>query len=132
MKAACMNTRCVSPVRAPSLNAGASAARMRLSRDPPEQLSQESVVFSGLNHPSAVRFASDGRVFVAEKNGLIEVFDNLSDTSATVFADLRQKVHVLMSVDEIRRAAEHFDERLQLASDLAHQRGARLRRAHAG
>jgi glucose/arabinose dehydrogenase len=54
---------------------------------------QESVVFSGLDRPTAVRFASDGRVFVAEKRGLIKVFDNLSDTTPTVFADLRTNTH---------------------------------------
>jgi PKD repeat protein/glucose/arabinose dehydrogenase len=54
---------------------------------------QESIVFSGLNHPTAVRFASDGRVFVAEKSGLIKVFDNLADTTPTVFGDLRTAVH---------------------------------------
>jgi hypothetical protein len=45
---------------------------------------QESVIFSGLTNPTAVRFASDGRIFVAEKSGLIKVYDGLSDTSATV------------------------------------------------
>ncbi len=54
---------------------------------------QESIVFSGLNHPTAVRFATDGRVFVAEKSGLIKVFDNLTDTTPTIFADLRTNVH---------------------------------------
>lgn len=54
---------------------------------------QETVVFSGLTQPTAVAFASDGRVFVAEKSGLIKVFDNLSDRSPTIFADLRTKVH---------------------------------------
>jgi PKD repeat protein/glucose/arabinose dehydrogenase len=54
---------------------------------------QESIVFSGLNHPTALRFASDGRVFVAEKSGLIKIFDNLSDSTPTVFADLRTNVH---------------------------------------
>ena len=49
---------------------------------------QESTVFSGLTNPTVVRFASDGRVFVAEKSGLIKVFDNLSDTTPTTFADL--------------------------------------------
>src|SRR5512133_1604557 len=49
---------------------------------------QESTVFSGLTNPTVVRFAADGRVFVAEKSGLIKVFDNLSDTTPTVFADL--------------------------------------------
>jgi glucose/arabinose dehydrogenase len=54
---------------------------------------QESVAFSGLTNPTVVRFASDGRVFVAEKSGLIKVFDSLSDTTATTFADLRTNVY---------------------------------------
>jgi glucose/arabinose dehydrogenase len=54
---------------------------------------QDEVVFSGLTQPTAVRFASDGRVFVAEKSGLIKVFDSLADPSPTVFADLRTNVH---------------------------------------
>src|SRR5919106_123765 len=53
----------------------------------------ETVVFDGLTEPTAVRFSPDGRVFVAEKSGLIKVFDNLSDTTPTVFADLRTQVH---------------------------------------
>ena len=57
---------------------------------------QESIVFSGLDHPTAVRFASDGRVFVAEKSGVIKVFDSLSDTTPTVFADLRTRVRQLL------------------------------------
>ena len=40
-----------------------------------------------------VRFSPDGRVFVAEKSGLIKVFDNLSDTTPTTFADLRTNVY---------------------------------------
>ncbi len=54
---------------------------------------QEEIVFAGLTNPTAVRFSPDGRVFVAEKSGLIKVFDNLSDTTPTVFADLRTQVH---------------------------------------
>ncbi|MFO0701018.1 MAG: PQQ-dependent sugar dehydrogenase [Nitrospira sp.] len=53
----------------------------------------ESVVFSGLTEPTVVRFSPDGRVFVAEKSGLIKVFSNLSDTTPTVFHDLRTNVH---------------------------------------
>jgi glucose/arabinose dehydrogenase len=53
----------------------------------------ESTVVSGLTNPTVLRFASDGRVFVAEKSGLIKVFDNLSDPTPTVFADLRTNVH---------------------------------------
>jgi len=54
---------------------------------------EETTVISGLTNPTVVRFAADGRVFVAEKSGLIKVFDNLADTSPTVFADLRTNVH---------------------------------------
>src|SRR4030095_1326378 len=54
---------------------------------------QETVVFSGLTNPVNIRFSPDGRVFVAEKSGLIKVFDNLTDTTPTTFADLRTNVH---------------------------------------
>ena len=54
---------------------------------------QEEIVFSGLTEPTAVRFSPDGRVFVAEKSGLVKVFDNLTDTTPTVFVDLRTQVH---------------------------------------
>ncbi len=54
---------------------------------------QESIVFSGLTNPTAVRFASDGRVFVAEKRGVIKVFDSLTDTSSDIFADLNVNVY---------------------------------------
>ena len=53
----------------------------------------DSVAISGLTDPTAVRFARDGRVFVAEKSGLIKVFDGVSDPTPTVFADLRTNVH---------------------------------------
>jgi hypothetical protein len=60
---------------------------------PPGGAFVEEIVFSGLTQPTAVRFASDGRVFVAEKSGLIKVFDSLTDTTPTVFADLRTEVY---------------------------------------
>ena len=50
-------------------------------------------MFSGLANPTALRFASDGRVFVAEKSGRIKVFDSLTDTTPTVFADLNVNVY---------------------------------------
>ena len=53
---------------------------------------QESVVFSGLTNPMAIQFASDGRIFVAEKSGLIKVFDSLTDPTPDIFADLRTNV----------------------------------------
>ena len=54
---------------------------------------QETTAFGGLTQPTAVRFSPDGRVFVAEKSGLIKVFDGLGDATPTTFADLRTKVH---------------------------------------
>ncbi len=54
---------------------------------------EETTAFNGLTNPTVVRFAPDGRVYVAEKSGLIKVFDSLSDPSATIFADLRTEVH---------------------------------------
>ncbi|MBJ7452188.1 MAG: PQQ-dependent sugar dehydrogenase, partial [Blastococcus sp.] len=53
----------------------------------------ETTVIEGLTFPTVTRFASDGRVFVAEKSGLIKVYDDIGDTTPTVFADLRSKVH---------------------------------------
>ena len=54
---------------------------------------QEQVVYSGLTQPTNIEFAPDGRVFVAEKSGRIKVFDDLADTTPTLFADLSAKVH---------------------------------------
>jgi len=49
-------------------------------------------VFTGLTEPSKIQFAADGRVFVAEKGGLILVYSSLSATTPTVYADLRSEV----------------------------------------
>lgn len=53
----------------------------------------QTTVFSGLEQPTAMTFSPDGRVFVAEKSGLIKVFDSLSDTTPDIFADLRTQVY---------------------------------------
>jgi glucose/arabinose dehydrogenase len=74
--------------------AGAVATLMPTERSgvPPNGFSDVAPI-SGLVQPTAVAFSGDGRVFVAEKSGLIKVFDSLSDTTPTVFADLRTQVH---------------------------------------
>src|SRR5918997_1036552 len=54
---------------------------------------QESVAINGLTSPTAIRFAPDGRVFVAEQGGRIKVFDSVDDPSASIYADLRSNVH---------------------------------------
>src|SRR5690242_3317459 len=53
---------------------------------------QDTIAFSGLTFPTAIRFAPDGRIFVSEKSGLIKEFDNLSDSTPTIYADLRGEV----------------------------------------
>jgi glucose/arabinose dehydrogenase len=53
----------------------------------------QSTVISGLTQPVAVRFAADSRVFVAERSGLIKVFNSLADATPAIFADLRTQVH---------------------------------------
>jgi glucose/arabinose dehydrogenase len=54
---------------------------------------QDEVAFEGLSEPTNMRFASDGKVFVTEKAGRVLVFDSLSDTSPSIFADLRTEVY---------------------------------------
>jgi glucose/arabinose dehydrogenase len=54
---------------------------------------QESVVWGGLTYPTNIEFAPNGRVFVAEKSGVIKVFDSPTDPTPTVFADLSANVH---------------------------------------
>ena len=52
-----------------------------------------SVVIAGLDHPTAVRFASDGSVWVIQKSGQILRYSSLSATTPTVFADLSAEVN---------------------------------------
>jgi glucose/arabinose dehydrogenase len=54
---------------------------------------QEITIFTGLINPTAIEFAADGRVFVAEKSGKIKVFSNLNDSTPDLFADLGPNVH---------------------------------------
>ncbi len=53
----------------------------------------ETSIFTGLTQPTAIEFADNGKIFVAEKRGIIKVFDSITDTSPDIFADLRTKVH---------------------------------------
>ena len=52
----------------------------------------DQVAFSGLTNPTSVRFSPDGRIFVAEKGGLVKVFDGPNDTTPTVAVELRDQV----------------------------------------
>ncbi|MFI5044568.1 MAG: PQQ-dependent sugar dehydrogenase [Acidimicrobiales bacterium] len=52
-------------------------------------------VFGGLALPTAVRFAPNGHVFVAEREGVVKRFDSLSDGAPTVVIDLQNEVSVM-------------------------------------
>ena len=54
---------------------------------------QDTVAIGGLSEPTAVRFAADGRVFVAEKSGRILVYDGLEDPIPSEFANLSAQVY---------------------------------------
>src|SRR5512133_4404820 len=53
---------------------------------------RDSVVLSGLTNPTVLQFAPDGRIFVGQKNGVIKVFQSLTDTNPVTVADLSAKV----------------------------------------
>jgi glucose/arabinose dehydrogenase len=53
---------------------------------------RDSVVLSGLTNPTVLQFAPDGRIFVGQKNGVIKVFQSLTDTSPVTVADLSREV----------------------------------------
>lgn len=53
---------------------------------------QQKAAISGLTNPTNVQFSPDGRVFVAEKGGVVKMYDSLTDTSPTIYADLRTEV----------------------------------------
>jgi glucose/arabinose dehydrogenase len=49
-------------------------------------------VLSGLTNPTVLQFAADGRIFVGQKNGVIKVFQSLTDTNPVTVADLSANV----------------------------------------
>lgn len=49
---------------------------------------EDTAVFHGLKQPTSLAFSPDGRVFVTEKRGRIQVFNGLDDDSPTQVADL--------------------------------------------
>ena len=53
----------------------------------------QTTAISGLNRPMDVEIAPNGRVFVAERSGIVKTYTNITDTTATVAADLRTQVH---------------------------------------
>lgn len=81
----------------PPVDPGASVAPGGELAPPPlgAQLAHgfvDRVVLDGVVQPTAVSFAPDGRVFVAEKSGRILSFDQLGDSTPTVLVDLSRQV----------------------------------------
>lgn len=74
----------------------AAAAALVVSRGEPhpEPASgfRDMVVLRGLHEPLGVTFAPDGRVFVAEKHGVVKEFSGFEDRTPRVFADLGERV----------------------------------------
>ena len=54
---------------------------------------REYSVFTGLTRPVSVRFASDGRAFVAEKAGVIKTYDSITDTTPSTVLDIQTEVN---------------------------------------
>ena len=54
---------------------------------------QDTVVFNGHDLPTAVRFAPSGEVFVAEKSGLLWVYEDTLDPTPSQVIDLRASVY---------------------------------------
>lgn len=50
-------------------------------------------VISGLDQPTVVRFAQDGTVLVAQKDGLVLGFENLDDADSEIVIDLTTEVN---------------------------------------
>ena len=73
--------------------ARATAARRRPAPPSWRPASRRAPSSPGLTLPTSFQFAPDGKVFVAEKAGVVKVFDNLNDTTPTVFADLKTEVY---------------------------------------
>jgi glucose/arabinose dehydrogenase len=56
---------------------------------------QHSLVLGGRTHPTAIRFAPNGHVFVAEKSGLVFQYDDVihGPPIARLVIDIRNEVH---------------------------------------
>jgi glucose/arabinose dehydrogenase len=70
----------------------------------------DTTVYSGLVTPTAVRFAPDGHVFVAQKTGVVNEYDSLADTTPTRYVDLSRNVDDFIDRGLLGLAIDpHFD-----------------------
>ncbi len=56
---------------------------------------RDELVIGGLTEPTAVQFASDGRIIVGEKSGRIKIFSSPTDTNPGVYTGLQANVYDL-------------------------------------
>ena len=82
---------------------------------------------TGLVDPTAIQFAADGRIFVAEKSGRIYVFDSLTDTTPTLFARPAHERAQLLGPRPARHGAPP-----ELPGGALHLRAVHLRRDPGG
>jgi glucose/arabinose dehydrogenase len=74
----------------------ASAGSQRTPAADPSALPagfRDTVVLRGLTRPTAIAFSHDGRIFVAEQRGTIQVFSGPQDRTPTLFANLAPDVN---------------------------------------
>lgn len=83
---ACVAVGLLSPVPAPASATDANAGIV------PAGFSDTAVI-DNLVLPTAAAFAPTGRVFIAEKSGIVKTYDSVDDTTATIAADLRDVVY---------------------------------------
>ena len=55
---------------------------------------RDELIQSGLKWPTGVEFAPDGRVFIAEREGIVSVLDSLDDSTRRTIINIRLNVHV--------------------------------------
>jgi glucose/arabinose dehydrogenase len=73
--------------------AGSAGSQAAPTAQPSRTAFRAEPVITRLNKPTAIRFAPDGRVFVAEKTGVIKSYPALADTDPTIVADLLTNVN---------------------------------------
>jgi glucose/arabinose dehydrogenase/PKD repeat protein len=56
---------------------------------------QVATIISGLNTPTALAIAPDGRIFVTELAGIVKEFDGANDSTPTTVVDLSTQVHAV-------------------------------------
>jgi glucose/arabinose dehydrogenase len=54
---------------------------------------RDEAVFAGLNRPTALQFAHDGRAFVAEQGGVVKVFPSVGEAVPAVVLDITDEAY---------------------------------------